>query len=75
MRESMSPRLVAVDGQEQPAASAFKNDAMTRLWKNAQDRETGAEAVVAIRARHQNDVEAKTEKNAGRLQRFLLGRS
>jgi uncharacterized protein YbjQ (UPF0145 family) len=75
MRESMSPRLVSVDSQEQPAASTFKNNAMARLWENAQDRETGAEAVVAIRARHQNDVEAKTEKHAGRLQRFLLGRS
>jgi len=71
----MSPRLVAVDGQEQPAASAFANNAMARLWENAQDRETGAEAVVAIRARHQNEVEAKIEKKAGRLQRFLPGRS
>ena len=54
----MSPRLVAVDGQEQPAASTFTNNAMARLWENAQDRETGAEAVVAIRARHQNEIEA-----------------
>ena len=74
MRESMSPRLVAVDGQEQAAASTSKNDAMARLWENAQDRETGAEAVVAIRARQKNEVEANAEKNAGRLQRFLLGR-
>jgi hypothetical protein len=48
---------------------------MTRLWQNAQDRETGAEAVEAIRARRQQELEAKSKKRAGRLQRFLLGRS
>jgi hypothetical protein len=48
----MSPRLVAVDGQKQPESS-YANNAMTRLWQNAQDRETGAEAVLAIRARRQ----------------------
>jgi len=58
----MSPRLVAVDGQKQPESS-YANNAMTRLWQNAQDRETGAEAVVAIRARRQQ-LESGTEKGA-----------
>jgi hypothetical protein len=48
---------------------------MTRLWQNAQDRETGAEAVEAIRARRQEELEAVTERQGGRWQRFLLGRS
>lgn len=68
----MSPRLVPVDSQEQPE-SRFAKDTMARLWKNAQDRETGAEAIVAIRARRQQELEAKTEKRAGTWQRFLRG--
>jgi hypothetical protein len=59
---------------EQPESS-FANDAMTRLWQNAQDRETGAEAVEAIRARRQQELEAVTERQGGGWQRFLLGRS
>ena len=50
-------RLVAVQRQAQPESS-YANNPMTRLWKNAQDRETGAEAVEAIRARHQQQLEA-----------------
>jgi hypothetical protein len=46
---------------------------MTRLWKNAQDRETGAEAIAALRARRQQELEAGTEKRAGKWQRFLRG--
>jgi hypothetical protein len=48
---------------------------MTRLWQNAHDRETGAQAVEAIRARRQQEVEANANKQAGRVQRFLRGRS
>jgi hypothetical protein len=44
----MSPRLVAV-GDSSESESTFKNDPMARLWKNAQDRETGIEAVIALR--------------------------
>jgi uncharacterized protein YbjQ (UPF0145 family) len=41
-----------MEGTNQPESS-YANNAMTRLWRNADDRETGAEAVVAIRARRQ----------------------
>ena len=68
----MSPRLVPVGSQEQPE-SRFAKDTMARLWKNAQDRETGAEAIAALRARRQLELEAKTEKRAGNWQRFLRG--
>lgn len=70
----MSPRLVPVESQEQPE-SRFANDKMARLWKDAQDRETGAEAVAAIRARRQQELEVKSEKRAGSWQRFLRGGS
>jgi hypothetical protein len=70
----MSPRLVVTDSQEQPE-SRFAKDTMARLWKNAQDRETGAEAVEAIRARWQQEREASAAKHGGRLQRFIRGRS
>jgi hypothetical protein len=33
--------------------SSYLNDPMTRLWRDAPDRDTGAEAVEAIRARRQ----------------------
>jgi Skp family chaperone for outer membrane proteins len=69
----MVSRLRA-DLPDQPESS-FATNPMTRLWQNAQDRETGAEAVEAIRARRQQELEAKSKKRAGRLQRFLLGRS
>jgi hypothetical protein len=39
-------------GQGEP--SSYLNDPMTRLWQDAEDRDTGAEAVEAIRARRQN---------------------
>jgi hypothetical protein len=38
---------------------------MTRLWRNADDRETGAEAVEAIRARRQAEREANSKKQGG----------
>jgi hypothetical protein len=47
---------------------------MTRLWQNAQDRETGAEAVEAIRARRQQQLEAEAQKH-GHRRRFRRGRS
>jgi hypothetical protein len=34
--------------------SSYVDDPMTRLWQNAQDKPTGAEAVEAIRARRRN---------------------
>lgn len=34
--------------------SSFGDDPMTLLWQHAQDRETGAEAVEAIRARRRS---------------------
>jgi hypothetical protein len=34
--------------------SSYTDDPMTRLWQDADDRETGAEAVEAIRARRKN---------------------
>jgi len=46
--------------------SSYANNAMTRLWRNGQDRETGAEAVEAIRARRQGQLEAD-QKPGGRL--------
>jgi hypothetical protein len=67
----VSPRLVAVENSND-SESTFKNDPVARLWANAQDRETGAEAVVAIRARRQQ-VEPVAEQKVGRLQRFLRG--
>jgi hypothetical protein len=71
----MSPRLVPVEPSDD-SKSTFANDAMTLLWQNAQDRETGAEAVVAIRAaRRQPQDEPDTEApRSSRLRRFLLGR-
>jgi hypothetical protein len=71
----MSPRLVPVDSNPEQPISGYAKNAMSRLWQNAEDRETGTEAVVAIRARHQHKLEAKAEKNSGRVKRFLLGRS
>jgi Skp family chaperone for outer membrane proteins len=70
----MSPRLVAVASQEQPE-SPFAKDALARLWENAQDRETGAGAVEAIRARRQQELAAKAEKRPGHWSRFLRGGS
>lgn len=61
----MERRPVQVKRQEQ-LDSSFGNDAMTRLWRNAPDRKTGAEAVEAIRARRQEERESKTEKQGGR---------
>jgi hypothetical protein len=34
--------------------SSYTDDPMTRLWQDAEGRETGAEAVEAIRARRRN---------------------
>jgi hypothetical protein len=63
----------ALEPQERPGSS-FANHALTRLWRDAQDRETGAEAVVAIRARRQEERESKTKKQSGRSL-FRRGRS
>ena len=68
----MERRLVAVERQDK-SASSFANNAMTRLWQDAQDRETGAEAVQAIRARRQQELDAGAKKRSGRW-RFLGGR-
>jgi hypothetical protein len=46
--------------------SSYANSAMTRLWRNDQDRETGAEAVEAIRARRQEQRDADARKQGGR---------
>jgi DNA polymerase III psi subunit len=45
--------------------SSYANNAMTRLWRNDQDRETGAEAVEAIRARRQEQLQAEPQKRRG----------
>jgi uncharacterized protein YbjQ (UPF0145 family) len=63
----------AVQPQER-SDSSFANHALTRLWQNASDRETGAEAVVAIRARMQEERESKTKKRS-RRSFFRRGRS
>jgi hypothetical protein len=34
--------------------SSYVDDPLTRLWQNAEDRETGADAVEAIRERRKN---------------------
>jgi hypothetical protein len=34
--------------------SSYLNDPMTRIWQDAEDRDTGAEAVEAIRARRRS---------------------
>jgi hypothetical protein len=70
---SVSPRLVSVGNPDQPASS-YANDPMTRLWRNAHDRETGVEAVEAIRARRQQQLEAEAQKQRYRP-RFRRGRS
>ena len=70
----MSSHLVPGGSQEQPE-SRFAKDAMARLWMDAQDRETGADAVEAIRARRQQELEAKAEKRSGHWLRFLRGGS
>jgi len=56
------------DKQQQPDSS-FTNNAMTRLWKNAEDRETGAEAVEAMRARWR-ELEDQSAKQNGRKRWF-----
>ena len=48
-RERVPP---SPSSQQEP--SSYLNDPMTRLWQNAQDRDTGAEAVEAIRARRRS---------------------
>jgi hypothetical protein len=68
----MSPRLAAVGNPDQPASS-FANDPMTRLWRDAQDRETGAEAVAAIRARRQQQLEAEAQKRVSRRRFWRAG--
>jgi hypothetical protein len=68
----MPPRLVAEEGSER-GESRFANDAMARLWQNAQDRETGAEAVAAIRA-GRLEPETVAKGQGGRWLRFLRGR-
>jgi hypothetical protein len=40
--------------REQSPLSSYADDPMARLWQNAGDRETGAEAVEAVRARRRN---------------------
>jgi hypothetical protein len=65
--------MAPVGNPDQPESS-FANDAMTRLWRNAQDRETGAEAVAAIRARQQQQLEAEGQKHGSR-RHFRRGRS
>ena len=62
-----------VEREKQPDSS-FGNDAMTRLWRDAPDRETGAEAVEAIRARRQEERSSKAAKPNGRWS-FRRGRS
>jgi hypothetical protein len=66
----MSPADKSTDQSE----SSYANNAMTRLWRNAEDRETGAEAVEAIRARRQAERESDS-KNPGGGWRFRRTRS
>lgn len=42
---------------------------MTLLWRGAGDRETGAEAIEALRARWQEEAPASEEKDGGRRSR------
>jgi hypothetical protein len=44
----------------------FTDDRIARLWENAQDRETGADAIAAMRARQQ----LEAEKRGGGWHRF-----
>lgn len=46
--------------------SSYANNAMTRLWRTDQDRETGAEAIAAFRARRQEELDAASQKRSGR---------
>ena len=50
---------------EEPPPSDLAN-ALTELWQNAQDRETGSEAIEAIRARRQQELGSREEKQGGR---------
>jgi hypothetical protein len=70
----MSPRLVAVGNQEQPESRSAE-DAMARLWQDAQERETGSGAVEAIRAHRQQELEAQAVKRSGHWPRFRRGGS
>jgi hypothetical protein len=51
--DARPPASNASPGQ-QVEQSSLADDPMTRLWQNADDRETGAEAVEAMRARRRN---------------------
>lgn len=55
----------ALEDEELPPSN-FANQAMTRLWRNAQDRETGTEAIEAIRARRRQERTAPGGKRKGR---------
>jgi hypothetical protein len=57
-----------VDSPEEPE-SRFKNDTMARLWQDAPDRDTGADAIAKLRAQLQ------AEKHGGTRQRFRRGNS
>ena len=63
-------RTVPFDNGDQPPDPElpFANNPMTLAWQNAPDRETGADAVVELRARRLRKLEA--EKQRGGWNRF-----
>lgn len=65
-----SAHLPAVESADEPE-SRFKNDTMARLWQDAADPETGADAIAKLRARQQ----LRTEERGGGWQRFRRSRS
>jgi hypothetical protein len=56
------PPSVLLRGEKEPQSS-LADDPMTRLWQDAEERETGADAVEAIRARRRQA--AETEEKSG----------
>jgi hypothetical protein len=63
-----SPVAIALapSSDEQPTGSNFADDPLTRLWQGADDRDTGHEAVEALRARQRNTDSASEEKSRRR---------
>ena len=71
----MSPNLRGIPSYDQQheqhaePEQPFADNAMTLAWQNAEDRETGAEAVIELQARRRQKLE-EAKKKRGRL-RFL----
>lgn len=68
------PPSIPLPGDAQPQSN-FADHPMTRLWQDADDRETGAEAIEALRARRQHEAQTKGRRRRNRDGRDLPGSS